>query len=150
MTIEVRGAEQLDRIGRRFKEAGEKELRKELLAGIRKSNKPTISAIRANARGSLPRRGGFADQVAASRIATRTRLVGKSAGVQIRALGMYNLRQLNRGRLRHPLFGNREHWYEQQIEPGWFSEPIEKDAPRIRADIEAAMQDVARKIEKGH
>lgn len=145
----VRGANELEALGRRFKEAGAKDLRKELLAGIRKTNKPTISAIRASARAELPHGGGLAEIVASSRIGTRTKLSGSRVGVEIKGVGKVGLAGLNRGRLRHPVYGNRKVWVSQQVPAGWFSDPIEKDMPRIRAGIEDAMQDVARKIERG-
>jgi hypothetical protein len=145
----VRGANELEAIGRRFKAAGAKGLRKELLAGIRKTNKPTISAIRANALATLPRRGGLAAEVAGSRIGTRSRLSGNRVGVEIRGVGRIGLTTLNRGRLRHPVYGNRGTWVQQQVPAGWFTDPIEKDMPRIREGIEDAMKTVARKIERG-
>lgn len=145
----VRGANELEALGRRLKEAGDKGLRRELLAGIRKTNKPTISAIRANARAELPHGGGLAEIVGSSRIGTRTKLSGKNVGVQIKGVGTVGLTSLNRGRLRHPVYGNRGTWVTQQIPAGWFTDPIEKDVPRIRAGIEDAMKTVARKIERG-
>ncbi len=32
-----------------------------------------------------------------------------------------DLRSLDRGRLRHPLFGNREHWYNESVPRGWWT-----------------------------
>lgn len=142
----VRGAEQLEALGRRLKGAAGAPLRRELLRGIRESNKPTIAKIRERARTDLPRSGGLAEQVARDRISTRTRLTGSSAGVRIfRSRG----RGLNEGRLRHPVFGNRKTWVQQQVPSHWFDEPVRDDLPNIRRSVEKAMRDVARKIERG-
>lgn len=145
----VRGANELEAIGRRLKEAGDRGLRKELLAGIRKTNKPTISAVRDSARTKLPRRGGLAEEVASSKIGTRTKLSGSRVGVEIKGTGRIGIRGINRGRLRHPVYGNRKAWVSQQVPAGWFTDPIEQDLPRIREGIEDAMKSVARKIERG-
>ncbi len=144
----VTGAEDLEAVAKRLKQAGSGELRKELLRGIRQTNKPTIADIRASARDRLPHGGGLADIVARSSIGTRTRLSGKNVGVEIKGTSgrLRNLRNLNAGRLRHPLFGNRKHYYEQPVEPGFFDDPIEKRADEIRRGIEEVMADVARKV----
>lgn len=146
----ITGADQLAKLGRRFKAAGKGDLRKELLAGIRKSNKPTITRIRQSALELLPKAGGLAAIVAKSKIGTRTRLSGESVGVEIKGTGIHNIRGMNAGRLSKPVFGNRDNWVRQSITPGWFNKPIEADAPRIRREIDEAMRHVATKIEKGH
>jgi hypothetical protein len=58
------------------------------------------------------------------------------------------LRNLDEGRLTHPLWGDREHWHTQTgtaqgVTPGWFSGPAEAATPRVRAAIERALDDVA-------
>jgi hypothetical protein len=126
------------------------------LRGIRESNKGTIRRIRESAEAELPSGGGLAAEVAASKISTRTRISGRGAGVTIRGTGknVRNLRGLNEGKLRHPVFaraGNRKHWtwVTQRVSPGWFDRPVTQDLPHIRSCIEDVMRDVARKIEKG-
>ena len=57
-----------------------------------------------------------------------------------------DLRSLNRGRLRHPLFGDREHWFNQSVHPGWWDEPIEDGVDDIRRELENVLDDIARKI----
>jgi hypothetical protein len=147
--FKVEGTKQLTTLARRLKEAGDGQLRRELLAGIRKSGRKILPDIPQSAYRTLPRRGGLADRVARQKFALRTSLSGSSASVRIGATGMKELRDINRGRLRHPLFGNRDHWYQQQIEPGFFDEPIERRAPDVRREIQQVMNDVARKITKG-
>lgn len=147
----VTGAHDLERLARRLKEQGGSELRKKLLKGIRETNKPTINAIREEARSTLPHRGGLADLVARSSIGTRTRTSGDNVGVEIRGTGkqVRSLRDLNAGKLRHPVYGNRNNWVEQQIEPGWFDRPIEADLPRIHRALTDVMQDIGRDITRG-
>lgn len=148
--FEVLGAEQLERLSRRLRDAGDRELRKQLLAGIRRTNKPTIDRIRESAGSGeyLPQSGGFAALVAASKFGTRTRLTTKEVGVEIKGTGrsVRGIRALNDGRLRHPLFGNRSHWYQQAVRPGWFSDPIKKDLPQIRDGIQQAMNAIAEQL----
>jgi hypothetical protein len=45
-------------------------------------------------------------------------------------------RHMNRGRWRHPVFGDREAWVTQTFTPGWFDKPIIAKRPQVRAAIE--------------
>ena len=148
VNIEVRGSRQLRDLGTRLKAAGaEAKMRRDMLAAIRSAAGEAIPDIRESARSTLPRSGGLADRVADQAFAVRTSLVGKTGGrVSIVGRGMKELRDIDRGRLRHPLWGNRRHWYQQKVTPGFFSKPIEKKAPAIRVRIIDAMASVARKL----
>lgn len=142
-SFKVSGVDDLNLLARRLKEQSGTELKKELLRGIRETNKPTIARVKDSARANLPKRGGLAERVARETIGTRTRLTGDSAGVRIqRKRG----RSLNEGRLRHPVWGNRKVWAEQSVSKDWFDKPIEDDAPKIRAGLQKVMEDIAAKI----
>ncbi len=148
--VSIEGADDLQRLAVRLKEAGRNDLRKELLAGIRKANKPIVAAIRDGIRERLPSRGGLADEVARATISTRTKLTGRSVGVtMLGTKGKSKLERLNRGILRHPLYGNRSHWYTQAVEPGWFDDSIREHLDVLRNNITDAMDAVADKLTKG-
>lgn len=146
-----RGAEQLEAVGRRLKGTAGAPLRRELLAGIRAGTKSTVQDIREEARTTLPHRGGLAALVAGGQFAARTRLTGSGAGVRIvgSSRSIRSLTQLNAGRLRHPVFGDRATWVTQFVAPGFFDLPIQRNLPNIRAAVDKALSDVSRKIEKG-
>jgi hypothetical protein len=55
-------------------------------------------------------------------------------------------RRLNRGKWRHPVFGNKENWVTQTSEPNWFDGTIKKHAPEVRREIKAQVDEVMRKI----
>lgn len=145
------GARDLELVARRLKETGRGDLRKELLAGIRKEGKETVKDIKRSAADVLPHRGGLAALVSRSSFGVRTRLSGGGVGVRIQGTSrsVKSLRALNAGRLRHPVYGNRQVWVEQQVEPGWFDKPVERDADNIRRGIDRVLHDVARRIERG-
>ena len=144
--ISVQGADNLEALARRLKEAGGTELRKEMLKGIREGVKPVIPDIRKSAESILPKAGGLNDVIAKSKIGVRTRLSGENAGVSVRGTGGKQLSDMNRGRLRHPVYGNRSTWVQQSIPAGWFDKPVEKDIDKIRSSIQHVMEDVAAKI----
>ena len=140
--IEIRGAEQLATLSKRLKEAGDKDLKKELSAGIRQAMEPLKQEVRQSALRTLPQRGGLARRTAktslrVTRSARGIRLVGKSSD---------SIRRMNSGTIRHPVFGNRSVWVDQRIPPGWWDRPTQSAAPQVRADLLKAMDRVARKI----
>ena len=58
----------------------------------------------------------------------------------------------SKGRIRHPLFGNKDRWYMTKTTngQGWFDKPGQSHLPRVTADINAVVVDftneIARKI----
>lgn len=146
----IKGAEDLEKLGRALKQVGDRELRKELLATIRAAMKPVKEAVQESARENLPSGGGFAELVATSRFQSRTRLAGKNVGVRFEAKSKHEIKALDRGRLRHPLYGNKEHWYTQTVTAGWFSTPIEEMSQEIRVEVSEALARVAEKFLDKH
>ena len=140
--IEVRGAEQLKVLAKRLKDAGDKELKKELSQGIRQAMEPVKSAVRQSALDTLPQRGGLARRVAKTQLRTARsargiRLVGKSSD---------SIRRMNAGTVRHPVFGNRDVWVDQKIPSGWWDRPTQASAARVRLELLKTMDRIAKKI----
>ena len=153
LDVKVMGAESLSRLARDLKAAGERDLRRELLKGVQRAAKPAKEAAKKAALEELPDVGGLAAEIAGSKFSAKTN-TGRNPSVRITAKGRPNrsgrehdLRSLDRGRLRHPLYGNRGHWYNQAVKPDWFTEAMKKQAPEVRKEIVAAIDAVARKLE---
>lgn len=146
--VQVAGADQLERLGARLKDLGDKELRRELFSGITRATKPLKLAAKQSARAKLPKRGGLNELVASqAKLSTRTRVTGKTVGVRlVAALGKTNLRLMDRGELRHPVYGNRAAWVVQEVEPGWFSDPMHAGEPLVRREVLSALDDLERKL----
>jgi hypothetical protein len=154
VSIRVEGIEGLASLARDLKAAGEKGLTKELRAGLQRSTRPLKEAARAGALEYLPASGGLADEVAASKLTSRASLLGRNPSLKIVAAGRPNaegrkhdLDAMDRGRLRHPLYGRRHaRWYTQLVRPGWFSESLQKRAPAVRQEIEKAVGQIVDKL----
>lgn len=56
---------------------------------------------------------------------------------------------LERGSLRHPLFGNRGWWYRQRVRRGFASIPLKAIKPHIVAEIDNELDKIARDVERG-
>ena len=155
----VEAASELESIARHLRRAGEFELVRELTKAMRDAVAPVEDEIRAGLDDYLPKRYAY-ELNADLRIGTHVRTNERNPGVTITGqAGSFGgtghaagrgrkLRYLNDGRLTHPVFGDREVWRTQEepsVQPGFFTGPAEAAAPRVRAAIERALEDVAAK-----
>lgn len=103
-------------------------------------------------------RAGLRETIARSiNVDNRTR--GRSAGVRVQTRNS-NLppdqralpRLMNRGRWRHPVFGNRDNWVQQESgNRGWWKDTMFQHRPRVKAAVQkefAKWVDEAAKVRK--
>jgi hypothetical protein len=152
--VRITGAEQLRKLAVDLKAAGSpaRGLRVELLRAMRLAAKPMVEAAKASARENLPKHGGLNVWVAdGAKIAARNRVASTNAvGMRIVATeGAAKLEDMDKGKVRHPVFGNRAVWRSQDIQAGWFSKPLNEAMPAVQADVLMAMDIIGRRIEKG-
>ncbi|MEV7240459.1 hypothetical protein AB0N92_04235 [Streptomyces sp. NPDC093248] len=55
--------------------------------------------------------------------------------------------QLNEGRLRHPVFGNRRRWVNQYASPPWWDTTLRQHRPRMEREVARVLDDVRRRLE---
>lgn len=55
--------------------------------------------------------------------------------------------QLNNGRLRHPVFGNRRRWVNQYASPPWWDTTVRRHTPRMEREVARVLDDVRRRLE---
>ena len=148
--IRVSGALQMRELGLELRAMGEegKGFRRELLAAIRVAAAPAPAAAKAHAREILPHGGGLANLVAADRISIRSRLTGK--GVGVRVVNTRGGELLDKGFVKHPVFGNRKvKWPIQQVRPGWFSDPMEATGPAVTTAVVGVILRTGRILDRG-
>ena len=145
--LSITGAEKFEKVAKALKQAGDKELRKELYSAINRATKPMRAEAKKSAERNLPKTGGLNKRVAQARFSTRRR-AGRNPGVQIVAKGMGQLALMDRGRVRHPVYGNRKRWVNQPIPDaeGWFTQPMEEGKLVAQKEIVRTLDDVAKKI----
>lgn len=98
---------------------------------------------------------GYAPELAADlKVSTSVRFAGVNPGVTAVVSaptgGKFgrDVSRLEEGRLSHPLFGNRKHWYRQRVRRGFASVPLKAIRPQIRREIDQEVSAVARDIER--
>jgi hypothetical protein len=143
-------AAELEALAFRLRRAGDGELVREVTKAMRDAVDPVQDEIRAGLKPRLPDR--YAKELDEDvRLGVNVRTNERDPGVAITGQARVKarkLRNLDAGRLTHPLFGDREHWYTQEgaekgVEPGWFTGPAEAAGPRVRTEIERALEDVS-------
>jgi hypothetical protein len=144
-------AHDLARLAANLRAAADTGMRRELIAGIRKATGEVPDAIRRGLPARLPNR--YAAVLDADlKITISVRTGATDPGVTILAMASQHKRKLSnteRGVLAHPLFGDREHWFRQPVTPGWFTGPAQDAAPRVREEIDAALERVKTSIWAG-
>jgi hypothetical protein len=142
-------AAELEALAFRLRRAGEVELGREVTRAMRAAVVPVQDEIRAGLDPHLPKR--YAEELDADlRLGVSVRTNERNPGVSItgttRSGRARKLRDLDAGRLTHPVYGNRERWETQEepsVQPGWFTGPAEAAGPRVRREIERALEDVS-------
>ncbi len=151
--LKVEGVDKLSRLTKALWKYGEKDLRIELYRGINRAAKPLGQDVRNRLRFYLPDR--YADELYVwMRIRAKRRATGRAAGVRLVATAKppkggkeRDLRSLNRGRLRHPLYGNRKYWYNQPVTPGFWDKPLEDNSERIREELINLIDDIGKRLD---
>jgi hypothetical protein len=134
------GAAQFAELSKNLLLVGNTELRRELFQAVTEATRPIQRDIRAALPDHMPNRYAPVLDADLSLTVSKT----GDAGVRISAKSRGKARKLRRleaGTISHPLFGLRHHWFNQTagMSAGFFTDPIEKDAPVVREAILAAM-----------
>lgn len=146
------GADDFAALSRRLKDAGETGLARALRKAITDAAAPVAREIAdpAHLKPYMPDR--YAAVLAADlKVSTLQAGSIRSPGVRIAAAGRLRKRKVvrvNSGVLTHPLFGDREKWFDQAggMLPGFFDDPCARAGPRVRDKILKAMHETAMKI----
>jgi hypothetical protein len=146
VSVSGKGAQQLLRVSKALKAAGEGDLRKQFHKAIRDAAKPAIPAVRESARAKGPKAGGLNKRLAKKPYRTQVRTGNTTAGVRI--VGTKVDPRINElGRIQHPVFGKGKQvvQYDPELK-GYFDEPLEKLGPGVQKDVVSAMTEFTRAV----
>jgi hypothetical protein len=144
--------QELAALSKALRDAGERDLRRELYAGLNRATKPMMRAARVRMLRDLPHKGGLNRRAAKARMSTQQRR-SRSGDPQIHIRGRagaqaVDLRAIDSGLIRHPVFGRDDSWVMQRITAGTWTYAMLSEAPHARREIEASLDDVAAKLDK--
>jgi hypothetical protein len=148
-TVQIVGGHQLLILSQRLRAAGATGAKREMTKGLNRATKPLKAAAKANAKASLPRRGGLGKRVARTKMQTKVR-TGRVADVRILALpsAVADPARIDRGRVKHPVWG-RGPWVLQDVTPGWATKPWEEGGPVVAREMVGVLQVVSAQIGRG-
>lgn len=129
----------------RLRTEGHGLVRRRMGTAIRTATRPAAESVQAAEKRVLPKAGGLNDLVGDIEVKTQILAGQKTAGVRVvqRSAG-HDLKSLNRGRLRHPTWGHRDRWVDQEIPAGWWEAALEKYGAAVLIHVELAMAEAAR------
>ncbi|MFH9012542.1 hypothetical protein ACH4C6_14275 [Streptomyces sp. NPDC017943] len=167
-SVRMIGTGQLLELSARLRRAGNDNIRASFHRRIRRAAEPLRDDLQGTIRGlaitsegrKAGKRGGpsptsrplRASIAAAIRISVRT---GGSPGATVWLdrsrlpddipVGLVN--RINDGRIRHPVFGNRRRWAQQNAAPLWWDKTVRAHQPRITREVARVVDDVRRRLE---
>jgi hypothetical protein len=137
---------QLAEIAAKLKAAGARDLRLQLLRGLRAGAKPLVKEVHDAALAQLPKQGGLNRQVASQKVSVSVRTGARTAGVRLTTTAP-DTQQTDSGFVRHPTFGRRSKgsWKTQQIPAavGWWSKTLAGGAGEVTPELVKVMEEVA-------
>lgn len=148
--LRIEGADKFGELARALRRAGDKELRTALYRGINSSVKPLSEDVKKRTPEYFPRR--YAAELAKTLKVRVRRRAGRDPSIRLMGqsktkLGKErDLASLNRGRLRHPLYGNRSYWYDQKVPPNWWDDPMLEGVDEVREVLVNVLDDIGAKL----
>lgn len=153
MEIQVYGAADIARVAAEVRKVGNgREIPNRMSKRIRKAVPPIRRAVKASAVDTLPSRGGLGAWVGRAGVRASVKRGPRSAGVALVSGrrsqgGRSDLRRINTGRTRHPLWGNRRHWYPQRVPAGYFDKAIDDvGLDAFRREVNEAIGEAVREV----
>jgi hypothetical protein len=161
--VEFRDTGDLKRLNKALRQhADGKQIRSEASKAMKGVLQPLVPRVQAAyrgapSRGRQRRRGGPGlRSLLAKATRTEVRFSGRQAGARIRVDGRRMPDQMKalprywegeKPRWRHPLFGDRDRWYDQPARPV-FRRTVEPSEAAARAEINRILDQVKRKLER--
>lgn len=163
LSIGVHGAAQFDALAQRLRAAGRGDLERELKRELRKPPGLLEAAVKAEVPPRMP--AGYEVPLASSLRFRTSFPSGATVGVKVTMHGRgggggdRDVRALDRGVLRHPVFGRRRRttrgrifnnpWVVQRVRAGFFTDPARRVLRQVQDGMLEALDRVAAKIARG-
>lgn len=146
--VRVSGGAELYRLRTQLKTLSATGLGKQMDKGFQRAVRPLGPEIRAEVPKAMP--SGYAPVLSKSlrfRLASRT--ARQSSELRFRVFGdgkqkRRDVPALNKGMLRHPVYGKRKQaWEEQKVRSGFVDRPFDRLVPDVRREMQSVLKYVA-------
>lgn len=163
LDFQVDGGAQLRKVAAQIRATGDKGLGRELAKALAAALEPVKTAIEASAEKTMP--SGYKATLTASLRHRRTqRTSARQASVRLTTFAdgqkeRRDLPRLNKGELRHPVFGRyrrlkngqlrKRPWSKTRIESGFHDRAVKDAGPEAEKRVLAVLDDFADRLAKG-
>ncbi|WP_433114295.1 hypothetical protein [Micromonospora sp. CA-246542] len=146
--IRMSGGPELYRASNKLKQLGNTGLGREMNRGFERAVQPLGPAIQAEVPKAMP--SGYAPVLSRSlqfRLSRRTRRQSTELRYKVYGDGQKERRDvpaLNKGNLRHPVYGKRRKaWVSQKVRPGFIDEPMKRLVPNVKREMTLVLKNVS-------
>jgi hypothetical protein len=146
------GVNQLGEVARAARLAGGDVLPK-LRKGLAKVGPPAKKAVKESAEKKLPKRGGYAALMSKSlrvRVNSDLSLTGAGVTIVTYASGKGERRDIpavNRGILRHPVYGHRRRkWVAQKVSSGFWDDAMDETSDAAYEQVRSVLDETTRTL----
>lgn len=112
---------------------------------LREAGKPLGEHVRDEGSEAMPSRGGLRSRLQRSPVAVALLASGVNIWVGNRRKSQFA--RLDKGVLRHPVYGRMKTWVGQDVPEGTFSDAWDKVPPDVRDDFERVLVDVMKELD---
>lgn len=150
LEVRIQGAASFHGVAERIRTEGRKDLSRQLSTALNQATGPVRDAVKESAAATMP--GWYANTLTKSlRFRNNRRAGGQQANLRMvtYADGKGERRDvvaLEDGRLRHPLFGDRDHWYVTKIRAGFHQRGTDKAMDEVARRLDVVVRDFTRKL----
>ncbi len=162
-SLGITGGVELRYVAGQLRKAAARDLTRELRKGQRAAFKPLQKEIKSEAEATLPKRGGYNRIMArAVKVTVTTGTGQKALRAKVYARGKTeerDVRRVNAGELRHPLFGKRTYvnrlgevvsgWRTTFVRKGFVDRAVDRTVDRVAKEAGEAAQRVLDSIARG-
>lgn len=151
-SLQVKGGEKLERVAKALighEEAG--TITRKLRRDIRAGGKEITDEQRKSLTAGLPKRGGINETInSEGRLSVRIALSTKrSVAVDIvDSWKGHDFKAIDKGILRHPLFGHRKYWFNTIVPRYMLTKPVIRGKRKLQGRIIRSLDEVAAEIAK--
>lgn len=152
LEFEVSGSSQLHVLAERIRAVGNKGLGQEFARALKDTAEPLQASVREESARVLPASHGYAALFSESlQFRTQLRTGAREASLRLITYAdgkseRRDIRTINSGALRHPLFGRRKHWFTTRVRSGFFDRGTDQAADVAEKKMLAVIDDFAKRL----
>lgn len=134
--IRVTGGLAAKRAAARLESAARGGLKRDLERAVKRGTRNVEKYFRANSLERMPKRGGFAADLAKAKVKT-SRI---DFGVHLEVVSPHDMRRIEQGRLRHPVYGDTDTWVSQRVPADVVRDAVVRADAEIKREVDAAFR----------